>query len=613
MKNLRVIASLVLGFTLMTSNVAFSAPKAKSVKKQSTQVAKVNIQVEQTVLNSIDKMIENGQYVKAEIELNNQLKKQPNNIDLKILKTVLLAKQKKIELAQQNIDSMINKYPKKANLHYAQGLVDVAKTTSSNMDYRKNREYLLNSAKEDFKTAIMINPKHYAAYNALGVCELKQNNVLKAKEYFEKSFKLAPNAAAIDNLGTIDLLDNKLNDAEDKFLKALSYNPNSATANFHLAQLCDIKKDYSKALYYLDKSIALNHKSTAAYNLLGEIYHKQGNDAAAIEAFKKSMALKPENSKPYMNLANIYEKRGDFEFAVAELKTAVSVNPHNYEARLKVADISFATSNYNQALKYYASLLDVPSYDKEALKGMSNTYFELAKYASAKNVIGSTQNFAKALRYIDKAIASDSNNLELYLAKVKLMNVANRPYEQAMVLNHIVVLPIKSVNDMITKGEAYFALDDFKRADAMFDMAVNSTKNLKEDLLVAEILTYHKHYDSARKSLQKALFRDPYNKVAKSNLDYIVKTENRSNAILKDANKLYDDKQYVLAREYAVRALNYNPANKEAVLLLANTCEKEKNYEDAVSNYQKYSNFNLKKRYAKRVQKKIDKLEKKIK
>lgn len=605
---------LTLATTLIVCNTANSAPAQKTQPKQTPKItAKVESNT-YNVNNSIIKMLEYGNYANAEVKINSMLKANPNNINAKSLQLVLKVKKKSLDSAQNELNKLLKTYPQNADLHYAQGLLYMTRLGSSNMDYQGNKKDLINSAKDQFTLATLLNQNHFGAYNALGECELKLNNLDKAKEMFLKSISIDSQfATAIDNLGTVEYLNNNLNEAELNFKKSVKLNPHNASAYYHLAQLANKRQDYSQALTYLNNAQCINSNSSSIYNLFGEIYRNQGNEAAAIQSFKKASAIAPENIQPYLNLAEIYEKRSDSEFAIAQLKTVATTNPNIYDAKLKIADISYSSGKYNQALKYYSSLIGVPKYNNEALIGVSNTYFELAKVVSSKNMIGSTQNFNKALNNINRAITANPQNLELYLAKIKLMNVSNQKYSQKELLAQLTNFPIKNINDMVTKGEVYFVLDDINHSNEMFDLAINASKSLKDDLFLGEILTYNKHYVPAKKALTKALSKDTKNKVALNNFEYILKTENRSNAILKDANTFFEKKNYILAREYAIRALGYNPSNVDALLLLAKTNEKDKNYYDAINNYQKYLAYPHKNSEIRKINRKIRRLEKKLK
>lgn len=605
---------LTLATALLVCNTANSAPAQKTTATK--PAPKMEVKVESNTYSpnsSVIKMLEYGNNANAEVKINSLLKSNPNDINARSLQIISKVKKKSLDSAQADINKYMKTAPQNANLHYAQGLLYLARLNSSNMDYQANKAELINSAKEQFTLATLLDQKHFAAYNYIGLCELKLNKLDKAKEMFLKSISIDSQfATALDNLGTVDYLNNDLNEAELKFKKSVKINPRNASAYFHLAQLANKRQDYSQALTYLNNAQCINSNSSSIFNLFGEIYRNQGNEAAAIQAFKKASAIAPENIQPYLNLAEIYEKRSDSEFAIEQLKTVSVTNPNLYDAKLKIADISYSAGKYDQALKYYTSLIGVKKYNEEALKGVSNTYFELAKVVSSKNIIGSTQNFTKALANVNKAIAANPKDLELYLAKIKLMNVSNQKYNQKELLSQLVSFPVKNTNDMVTKGEAYFVLDDIQHSNEMFNLAVNNTKTLKDDLYLGEILTYHKHYAPAKQALRKALSKDADNKIALSNFEYILKTENRSNAILKDANVFFEKKNYILAREYAIRALNFNPSNVDALLLLAKASEKDKNYYNAIYNYQKYLAYPHKKFEVRKINRKIKKLEKKL-
>ena len=339
-----VITSAVIG---LVASGFYADVQAKPRKSLKTTQKVVKVQIAKTY-NDIDKMIDYGNYAVADRLLNNLLKKNPNDISARSLYIISLVKQDKFDVAQSQLNKYLPKFSKNANLHYAQGVLLVKRQASSDMEYREKSEELLKRAQNEFNTALIINPRYYQAYNALGVIELNTGNWNKARQYFGRALEVDPNyATAIDNLGTVDYLQGNHDLAQKRFMKAISLNPNSSTAYFHLAQVYDKKSGYSKALDALDHSLRIKGNSSVAYNLRGEILKKQGNEAAAIESFKKSIALKPENTKPYVNLAKIYERRFDNELAIASLKSALAVNPAQYSVKLKVGELSLLKGDYN--------------------------------------------------------------------------------------------------------------------------------------------------------------------------------------------------------------------------------------------------------------------------
>ena len=605
-----VITSAVIG---LVASGFYADVQAKPRKSPKTTQKVVKVQIAKTY-NDIDKMIDYGNYAAADRLLNNLLKKNPNDISARSLYIISLVKQDKFDVAQSQLNKYLPKFSKNANLHYAQGVLLVKRQASSDMEYREKSEELLKRAQNEFNTALIINPRYYQAYNALGVIELNTGNWNKARQYFGRALEVDQNyATAIDNLGTVDYLQGNHDLAQKRFMKAISLNPNSSTAYFHLAQVYDKKSGYSKALDALDHSLRIKGNSSVVYNLRGEILKKQGNEAAAIESFKKSIALKPENTKPYVNLAKIYERRFDNELAIASLKSALAVNPAQYSVKLKVGELSLLKGDYNESLKYYSSLVGVEGYNADALKGMANAYFAQVRDTASKSVIANKKELQTAYNNIEKALQANPNNLDLYLAKLKMAKLTNQEKATQETLDKIVKAPVRGLNDLLAKGDAYYAMNKYQEAKKTFEKSVVFAESLDDYLYVAEILTYDKFYPSAKDVLRKALIVDPTNEEAVHNLNYIMNMERQSESLYKDAKFFQKkDKNRVFAREYALKALDYNPTNYDAALLSAKLCEKQKHYVEAIDAYKVVAGLEIKPRKIKKMNKKIVKLEKKL-
>lgn len=605
-----VITSAVIG---LVASGFYADVQAKPRKSPKTTQKVVKVQIAKTY-NDIDKMIDYGNYAAADRLLNNLLKKNPNDISARSLYIISLVKQDKFDVAQSQLNKYLPKFSKNANLHYAQGVLLVKRQASSDMEYREKSEELLKRAQNEFNRALIINPRYYQAYNALGVIELNTGNWNKARQYFGRALEVDPNyATAIDNLGTVDYLQGNHDLAQKRFMKSISLNPNSSTAYFHLAQVYDKKSGYSKALDALDHSLRIKGNSSVAYNLRGEILKKQGNEAAAIESFKKSIALKPENTKPYVNLAKIYERRFDNELAIASLKSALAVNPAQYSVKLKVGELSLLKGDYNESLKYYSSLVGVEGYNADALKGMANAYFAQVRDTASKSVIANKKELQTAYNNIEKALQANPNDLDLYLAKLKMAKLTNQEKATQETLDKIVKAPVRGLNDLLAKGDAYYAMNKYQEAKKTFEKSVVFAESLDDYLYVAEILTYDKFYPSAKDVLRKALIVDPTNEEAVHNLNYIMNMERQSESLYKDAKFFQKkDKNRVFAREYALKALDYNPTNYDAALLSAKLCEKQKHYVEAIDAYKVVAGLEIKPRKIKKMNKKIVKLEKKL-
>ena len=562
--------------------------KSKVVKKHKKKNHKKHIAVK-VDYNKISKLIEYGYYDIADNMIQSALVRNPKDINLQALWAISLAKQLKLDPAQSDLDSLLKKYPDNSNLHYAQGVVYYQRTTSSNMIYRGKSQELFNSSLVEFNKAIELDKKNAKAYNAAGVISLKLDKDKDAIDYFNKAIAIDKNySMAIDNLGTIDFVAGNYTDAEKKFKQALNYNTQNTTAMYHLAQVAAQKQDWGTALIYLNNALYINPNTSSVYNLMGKAYLAQGNEAAAINAFKKSIAVRPEFVLSYFDLANIYQQRGDSEFAIEQLKTALSIEPNYSDARLKLADISFATGKYKQAIEVYSSLIGVDGYNDAALKGLAGSYYGQAQNSSNKAMLGSNKDLFKALDYINKALVVNKSDLEMHLAKLKLTKLTNQPEESKVELNKIIQSPANDLMSTLVKAEAYMNMNDYSNAQKTFETATQLSTELDDDLYLLEILVYHRQLDIAQMQIQKILKQDAKNQQALNSVDYIQKAKKYSCNYLKSAQYFAKTGNLTTAIEYLNRSLGANPNNAGAHLLIAEVYEKQKDYPNALINYQIY-------------------------
>ena len=561
----------------------------------------------------INSSIEKANYRGADDVIYRTLTEYKDNHEVQALAAVSWALQSKLELAQDQIDKLKNVIPKNSNLHFAQGVVFYKRITSSNMAYRTKAENLFDIAYREFKYSIQLDPNNYKAYNALGVIELKQGKIDVAKEHIEKALKLCPNyAVALDNMGTVYLAEANNARAEEYFKKAIAINPNSASAYYHMAQLeCD-RGNYSECLTYLNKCLAWKGYSSYAYNLRGDAFRLQGNEAAAIGAYKKAIEITPENLAPYANLAAIYESRKDYELALDLYKTILSVNPASEQTLIKIADMYLESGKYDQAIAFYDKLNN--NLRTEGVKGLASAYYGLAMESASRASFTTDKKLLEAYAYLDKAIQSNPDDLELYLAKAKISSLINQPGTSVDSLNSVIQRKGCCIDDYLIKGDAYSALSDYKSANIEYAKAMNAAKTLNEKLFLGEIFTFNKQFDEAKIVLSDLLRYDNTNVIAKNNLAYINKSREYANLQVKSAKYFRLRNSMFFEREYLNRALKSDPYNVDANILMGRLNQRQHKYAAAYNNYAivvaKSNDSKIINKYTKRLNKMKKKLDK---
>lgn len=172
---------------------------------------------------------------------------------------------------------------------------------------KKKPENLLNRIGED---AVLIENNSFefkdslsiVNYN-LGIAELRNENLKKAKIYFNKSLEIEPkNTTTLNSLGGIE-------------------------ANFG---------NFKKAYEYFEKSLKINNRNTLTYMNYGTALNKSTEQEKAIEIWKKGLRIE----------RNI-EKTGIFNYNIANAFYKLD----NYNESKKHNDLALKTVNDNEIRK----------------------------------------------------------------------------------------------------------------------------------------------------------------------------------------------------------------------------------------------------------------------
>ncbi len=492
----------------------------------------------------IEKLIEKGRYHEALAEITKILRNNPNDLNAKAYMGSVYSAQFKLDAAKREYREILKKDPNNAAAHNGLGMVYYRRTTSSDMNVRKQIPQLLNKSLKEFSKAIKNAPFFYQAYNNAGEIYYEQGKITEAETYFRKAIELKPDySEAVENYGRILFSKNQINAAIKEYREAIKLNSRNSSAYYHLGEALIAKGQYSNAIKYLQTSLYLFPNSAPVHNMLGKAYEMQKNETAAIAEYKKASLIKPEYPAPYLSLANIYENRGDEEFAISELRNALSINPNFYEANVRIAEISLNIGRIDQAVNCYKKLLNLPQYKKIALNGLSRAYFLKAQQASSSGYLSSENDFIQVKNALKQAISYDPENLELYLSLLKISKISREDDRSEFYLNHIIKESGDNRIDHIIKGEAYLVFKEFNNAEKEFVLAINQSQNTEDLLKLAEIFTIDRSYSSAEIALNRVLALEPNNLKAKMAEKRIERYKIQAISKLRVAEDFYKRKQ----------------------------------------------------------------------
>ena len=215
---------------------------------------------------------------------------------------------------------------------------DVAVVESLAQIYENSGVYLLeglNSAEEQYKRALELEPNNPNFYVRLGQIKMKMASakekpedkkklVEEARDYFQKSLDVRNNFdAGYYNLSTTQEALGQLDEAIDSMTKAASIQRNNINYVFNLARLYQArgKNDDNKIAESLFKQIlGVNDKEINTHFNLGLLYEKTNRKPEAISEYSKVIELLPEGSDA---------TKTQLEKMISNIKKGVENTPEN--------------------------------------------------------------------------------------------------------------------------------------------------------------------------------------------------------------------------------------------------------------------------------------------
>jgi tetratricopeptide (TPR) repeat protein len=196
--------------------------------------------------------------------------------------------------------------------------------------------------------ALALDPRHYLAFNLLGLADMMKGNLPEAIKAFRSCVGVAPaNFSEVhNNLGTALQESNQIEAAEAAFKKAYDIDQNY-NASYNLAKLYYGQGKLEPALDYVRKSLMKYDRSLLAWNLQGLVLDSQEKYEDAAACFQQALRIVPGEANVSFNLATSFYKNGQIARAKDILektraaldKGAPGTAPKNDELRARIADL----------------------------------------------------------------------------------------------------------------------------------------------------------------------------------------------------------------------------------------------------------------------------------
>lgn len=197
------------------------------------------------------------------------------------------------------------------------------------------------------------------ADNLLGTVYMAKGDAVHAKENWLNALNLQPNyTPASLNLAKLAVEQNKLDEAAKAYDAILKYDPKNLSALVGLAQLSDLKKDFTAMVGFLEEARQKNPKEVMPYVMLSRYYLTIGKALKALEIANDGVGNNPENALALQNMGLAQMAANQGVNAVATFKRLVAKLPENPELHhqlaqslFKMGDKAAATKEWDEALR----------------------------------------------------------------------------------------------------------------------------------------------------------------------------------------------------------------------------------------------------------------------
>jgi tetratricopeptide (TPR) repeat protein len=166
-------------------------------------------------------------------------------------------------------------------------------------------EQFLNPAREPYpyyEEALKRDPDNYAVNTALGILYCKRGMFAKAAECLNRALRRATqnytrpkDGEAFYYLGLVLRTQHKYDEAFDALYKASWSQGWGASSYYQLAELACLKRDYTRALDFIGRSLSLNASTLRAKNIKAALLRKTGNKEKAAEILTGILLADPLN------------------------------------------------------------------------------------------------------------------------------------------------------------------------------------------------------------------------------------------------------------------------------------------------------------------------------
>ena len=220
------------------------------------------------------------------------------------------------------------------------------------------RTHEFQEAKDQFETALRLNPEFPEAHNNLGAMLAKTGLTPEAIEHFQQAIHLRPSyVEAHYNLASTFLKTGQLQEAIEHFQQVIRYAPDNVEAQYNLGNSLVQTGKLQEAIEHYKQVLRLKPDFTEAHYNLGITLVNIGRRQDAIEQFEYALAFKPDYPEAHYHLGDELLQLGRLQEAIEHYQQALKLKPDYPEAHSNLGSALFQAGRSQEAIEHYEQAL----------------------------------------------------------------------------------------------------------------------------------------------------------------------------------------------------------------------------------------------------------------
>lgn len=497
--------------------------------------------------------------------------------EMTVLETRYLMQIEDFKNAEILAQDLVNNYPNEPNFLYSLGQVEL-----------KNKN--IEKSKECFEKIIEIDESYGGAYVGLADCLLSNEEFEEAQKYYDKVKSIYPYNNYIRD-GIYKCTEGRIKN----YQKILEENPDDIDNLYRLAWGYYDIDEIDKCKEIADKIPFSEQNQTEYYDLKGRLAAGLNNNEEALNFFYKWLSLNTEDKEKlyiYKQISISYFDLKDYNKSLEYCDKILDIDNQNSDALIRKASIYNILENYNEAIYCCDKAIKTDTATASAYINKAEALFNLGIYKEAMDncyiadniypyfiksysikikILYYVNEYKQALDIVNKIESFGINDEEITLYKARILEATDKLKEAKDV--YMSLIDKDTQNDLVYYYFAYLCSSVGNYDDTIY--YVNKSISIK-DVLYKYYLRAYAY--KVKRRYSKAI--DDYN--------YIIQKDDRADQAYNNRGLVYAEiKDFEKAEADYKKAIELNPNNHSVNNNMGEMYENQQMYDKALEYYTK--------------------------